>query len=163
MREKDIQLRIIETISSGDIHHQRMTFAHEKMQHLLPITLQSFGELTPEEISFTDQLIYRFSKLQDLLGSKLFRLILIGLGEEVANVPFIDLLNKLEKLQLIKSKDQWLNLRELRNQISHEYPYNTEEIVNGLNELCLQSLVLSGIWLSLKKYAENRFLYSGTK
>jgi hypothetical protein len=88
----------------------------------------------------------------------LFRLILIGLGEDVENVPFIDLLNKLEKLQLIKSKEQWLTLRELRNQISHEYPYNTEELVNGLNELYLQSQVLSGIWLSLKKYAENRFL-----
>ncbi len=158
MREKDFQLRVIETISAGDIHHQRMNFALEKMQHLLPITLQGFSDLTPEEISFTDQLIYRFSKLQDLIGRKLFRLILIGLGEEVENVPFIDLLHKLEKLRLIKSKEQWFTLRELRNQISHEYPHNTEELVNGLNELYMQSQVLSGIWQSFKKYAENRFL-----
>lgn len=158
MKEKDIKLRIIETISAGDIHLQRMNFAVGKLQNILPVTLQGFEALTPEEISFTDQFIYRFSKLQDLLGRKLFRLILIGLGEDVENVPFIDLLNKLEKLQLIKSKEQWLTLRELRNQISHEYPYNTEELVNGLNELYLQSQVLSGIWLSLKKNAENRFL-----
>jgi len=158
MSEKDFKLKVIETISAGDIHLQRMNFALEKTEHLLPITLPGFEALASEEISFTDQLIYRFSKLQDLSGRKFFRLILIGLGEEVEHIPFIDLLNKLEKLQLIESKEQWFNLRELRNQISYEYPYNSEELVDGLNELYRQSRVLSEIWISLKIYAEKRFL-----
>jgi hypothetical protein len=69
MKEKDIKIRIIETISAGDIHLQRMNFAVGKLQNILPVTLQDFEALTPEEISFCDQFIYRFSKLQDVIGT----------------------------------------------------------------------------------------------
>ena len=37
-----------------------------------------------------------------------------------------------EVLELI-DKNEWLNLRELRNEIAHEYSFNQDEIVDNLN------------------------------
>ena len=39
-----------------------------------------------------EDLIYRFSKLQDCMGAKLFKSVLLYEGENV-NKPFLDLLN----------------------------------------------------------------------
>ena len=63
---------------------------------------EAYKGLPQEQISQTDQLIYRFSQLQDTIGNKLFPLILQGLGEYSQNMPFIAIINKLEKLSMIK-------------------------------------------------------------
>ncbi len=39
-----------------------------------------------------------------------------------------------ESLELI-DKNEWLNLRELRNEIAHEYSFNQDEIVDNLKLL----------------------------
>ncbi len=58
-----------------------------------------------------DQLIYRYSKLQDLMGRKLFVLILQGLGEDTEDLPFIDGLNVLFSQSLNLTKI-WLSVKD---------------------------------------------------
>ena len=70
-------------------------------------------------VAYRDQIIYRFSKLQDIMGAKLFKSLFLYLGENV-DKPFLDILNALEKMNLI-SVDEWFELRYLRNGIAHEY------------------------------------------
>ena len=135
MINEDLLDKLKETLVTCELHHKRMVFAYQKMQSLLPLDKEGYDNLTSEQISFSDQLIYRFSKLQDIMGQKLFRLILKGLGEEIENLPFIDILNMMEKLQLIEDHKQWLMLRETRNLVTHEYPFNKDEFIEGLNEL----------------------------
>ena len=65
-----------ETLDTCAIHDKRMMFAYRKTIDLFPMDLKTYDALSPEEISFIDQLIFRFSKLQDLMGNKLFRIIL---------------------------------------------------------------------------------------
>lgn len=140
-----------------DLHHQRMMSAHNHLDTLFPLDENKYSNLTEEQISFTDQLIYRFAKLQDTMGNKLFRLLLDGLGEETNGVAFIDILLKLEKLKLLKDHNDWLLMRETRNLVSHEYPYNKEDIIGGLNNLTDQVQYLSGIWGQLKHFIHSRF------
>ena len=97
---------------------------------------EKYLKLQPEELSFTDQLIFRFSKLQDSMGGKLFPAILENLGEDVKGLPFIDRLAKMEELEIIASADEWMLLRETRNIVIHEYPFLTEEVIQGLRH-CL--------------------------
>jgi uncharacterized protein with HEPN domain len=61
----------------------------------------------------------RFARLQDSLGDKLLPLLLSALGETPSAV--IDNLDRAERLGLIKSSDDWLAMRQLRNQMIHEY------------------------------------------
>lgn len=157
MKDASFNNRLKETIAACDMHHQRMQFAFDRLSGKFPLTPDLYDQLSAEEISYTDQLIYRFTKLQDTIGQKLFRLILEGLQEDVENMAFIDILNRLEKLEILKDQQEWLILRETRNQVTHEYPFNREEIVDGLNELAKQTGILSTIWNDLKGYCNNRF------
>jgi hypothetical protein len=133
-----------------------MQYALDYLQEILPIKSKSYLELSQEQISHADQLIYRFSQLQDTIGNKLFPLILQGLGEYSQNMPFIDILNQLEKLSVIESTEHWLSLREIRNLVTHEYPGNEKEIVDALNELHQQTFYLSSTLDNLMLYIKNR-------
>jgi hypothetical protein len=61
----------------------------------------------------------RFGRLQDTLGDKLLPLLLSALGESISSV--IDNLDRAERLGIIKSADEWMVMRNLRNQMINEY------------------------------------------
>jgi len=153
---KEFKYKLKTVIEVCSIHHQRLGYALDFIKEIFPLNSESTLELSQEQISHTDQLIYRFSQLQDTIGSKLFPLILQGLGEYDYELPFIDILNKLEKLSVIESTEQWLSLRETRNLVTHEYPGNEKEIVDGLNELCQQSKYLSSTHDNLLVFISKR-------
>lgn len=157
MLREDFTDRLNQRIAICELHHHRMTFAKVSLGDIFPLQLASYQEFTEEQISYTDQLIYRFSKLQDTMGNKLFPIVLEGLSEDIENLPFIDLLSKIEKLGLIDTVSQWLILREIRNIVTHEYPFHLDQLVEGLNQLAEQTIILSNIWLNTRKYAEQRF------
>jgi len=126
------------------------------LQGIYPVNSESYRDLSEDQISHSDQLIYRFSQLQDTIGNKLFPMILQGIGEYAQNMPFIDRLNRLEKLSIIDDAEKWLNLREIRNLVTHEYPDNEEELIDGLNELYQLSEYLSSTLDNLLDYVEKR-------
>jgi hypothetical protein len=104
-----------------------------------------------------DQLIFRFSKLQDSMGGKLFPAILENLGEDIRELPFIDRLAKLEKLNVIGSADEWMMLRETRNIVTYEFPFVTDEMIEGLNLLVKHQQVILDILEQVKDFVKNRF------
>ena len=122
----------IEKLHECNKHKQRLLSAKKKLQILMPLTLEKYEALKDEEISFIDQLIFRFSKLQDTMGDKLFPSLLLLTGEIIKDKTFIDRLNRLEELGLLY-KDEWMTLRKDRNEIAHEYSFNQEEVVDSIN------------------------------
>jgi len=78
-----------------------------------------------------DLIIFNFTKIQALLGEKVFK--------EIAEVmlleynDFLDLLSKLEKNGILDVYE-WKKLRVIRNNFSHEYPDEIEEITSNINE-----------------------------
>ncbi len=101
-------------------HLKRLNHAYNKILPLIPFTGNKVSILSDEEIEHLDQYIFRFSKLQEAIGQKLFKAVLMAFGEDIYNKSFIDIFNRLEQLEIISDFDQWDNLRELRNDISHE-------------------------------------------
>ena len=67
------------------------------------------------------------------MGQRLFRLIMNMMGEDAESMPFIDVLNRLEKMGRIPSVEEWRRLREIRNQVSHEYDDDPEYMATALN------------------------------
>ncbi len=98
-------------------------------------------------LAFSDQIIYRFSKLQDCMGAKLFKSLLLYQGENV-NKPFLDILNQLERMDII-SVDDWFEIRDLRNEIAHDYEENDQVAVNILNMIYVLKDELEKVIISI--------------
>lgn len=76
-------------------------------------------------LRLVDQMLFRFTKLQDAVGERLVPATLAQLAEPFEDWPMRDRLNRLEKLGLL-NVDDWLRWRELRNRLAHEYPDQPE-------------------------------------
>jgi uncharacterized protein YutE (UPF0331/DUF86 family) len=63
----------------------------------------------------------------------------------MTNKEQFDILNTLERLQIIDSSDTWLSLRELRNDLAHDYPIMIDETIDKLNYLVLQLPLIENI------------------
>ena len=157
MKSSENEDRLKEAVQLCTIHVERMSFAYKKIKYHFPLTEEHFIQIVPEEMSYFDQLIFRFSKLQDCMGGKLFPALLENLGEETKGIPFIDLLTKLEELNLLKNSRDWLLLPETRNIVTHEYPFITREVIDGLNLLSQHYELILSIWSKNEEFIKKRF------
>lgn len=73
----------------------------------------------------TDQILYRFTKLQDAMGERLVPATLGWLREAHESWPMRDRLDRLEKLDFL-DVNTWLQWRDVRNRLAHEYPDQIE-------------------------------------
>lgn len=158
MLNQDLLDKLTETLAICDLHHQRMMFAYNNIAVYFPLNEGSFSRISEMETALFDQFIYRFSKLQDAMGTRLFKQLLEALEEDISGLPFIDILYKLEKLKLIQSAKDWIDLRQTRNVVSHEYPFYKDVQIEELNLLPRETEKLSDIWLKLKEYTATRYM-----
>lgn len=121
----------------ASVHLVRINEAFDELEkkHQFPIVQEQFVNLITNriELAFADQIIYRFSKAQDTIGAKLFKAFLLYQGENVDR-PFLDILNELEKLHIV-DVEEWFVLREIRNDIAHDYEDNQDQARLILNNI----------------------------
>ena len=148
-----IMAKMDKIISECDKHVLRIGHAYSKLKVIMPLTAERYESLTEDEIEHIDQFLFRFSKLQDALGEKLFLNILLFLKEEnMKSKPFVDILNRLEKLDLLENKDIWLELRTIRNDVAHEYGDDPAEMANAINKICGKKEILEKIFFKIKEF-----------
>lgn len=80
-----------------------------------------------EETEAFDSLTSKFARTSDIFIQKILRSVFILLHEGALNL--IDLANRAEKLNLITNADTLLMIRDIRNQISHEYEDENLKII----------------------------------
>ena len=112
--------------SELELHFKQVDAILAEMESYLPLSERDFEDV--EKLKTIDSFILRFVKIQDRMGEKLFPALLETLGEYKSNMSLIDVLHRLEKLELINSSDEWIDYRKLRNSLTHEYPNNRKEI-----------------------------------
>ena len=122
------------------LNRLKNAFMELSKKYSLPLNIENYEKINSNiyDLALCDQIIYRFSKLQDTLGARLFKALLLFEGEDVKK-PFLDILNRLEEMDII-DVDEWFELRELRNQIAHEYE-NNEEIAIKIINLIYENLI----------------------
>jgi len=153
---KDKRQTFIEKLYECDQHKKRLLIAKEYLSSVMPLDIERYDTLNEIEMSFIDQMIYRFSKLQDTMGEKIFSSILEFTGEDVKKMTFIDRLNRLEELGLLY-KQEWMKLRKYRNEIAHEYSFNKEEIVDSINAIFQKVDDLVAIYNDIYNYCKKQF------
>jgi len=146
-----INSRIEKLIGECDKHLKRINGAYLKMSVFMPLDAKRYQQLTDDEIEHIDQFLFRFAKLQDAMGEKLFMLLLEFLKEEnTRSKPFIDILNRLEQLGLMDDKNIWLELRKSRNNIAHQYEDEPQQAAAALNAVYAAKPILEKIYISLR-------------
>ena len=146
-----ITLRMEKLINECDKHVQRMNHAYTKMALFMPLDISRYNQLSEDEVEHIDQFLFRFAKLQDAMGEKLFILMLEFLEEEnPKSKPFIDTLNRLEQLGLLEDKNTWLELRKIRNNIAHQYEDDPKQASEALNSIYAVKPTLESIFQSIK-------------
>jgi hypothetical protein len=130
------ELNLEKLLSECHKHIKRLRSASKKMSLYMPLSVNRYENLTDDEVEHIDQFLFRFAKLQDTIGNKLFGALLSFLQEaNLKNSPFLDVLNRLEQLKIIENKDDWVELRKIRNDISHHYDDDSQEMVLGINAI----------------------------
>jgi len=98
--------------------------------------------------------LFNYIKIQDKLGASLFRKLLLALREiDNESLPMIDILNLLEKLEIIVSVDEWDQLREIRNIMAHEYPSDIEERLENIALALRGYEKLKHLFFNISQYA----------
>lgn len=133
----------------------RLHAAWEEATNFGPLKEPSVAEFTEEQVRTLDQLLFRFGKLQDAIGTRLLPATLQLVQEWRDNEPFLDKLNRAEKLGILPSVEQWQLLRELRNQTAHEYPDQPELVRANLRRLVASVPVLEEAHKQLAEFAES--------
>ena len=114
---------------------------HKECQHLISTDKRLFDttftidrarqlESDPDLSERVEAFVGRFGRLQDTVGDKLLPTLLVALGEVPA--ASIDNLDKAERLGLLDSADEWIAMRQLRNQMVHEYVEDLSVLTSAL-------------------------------
>ena len=131
-------------------HIIKIQKANEVLEEIMPIDVTTLENLNEQQQDKLDILAFRFSKLQDLLGDKIFRNILEYSGFNVQQ-SFVKLLSELER-EGILDLNQWIEMRNARNRIAHEYPDNEEIITSSINFIYEHSSYLIELTNRLERY-----------
>ena len=103
-----------------------------------------------------DAFVSRYSRLQDSLGDKLLRAMLRASLEKTGSQ--LDNLLLAEKLGWIESTQNWIELRELRNRLVHEYMESADDLLDALHQALDGVQVLTATQLCMAAYAQKSLL-----
>jgi len=154
----EIEEKLIMILYECNQHKTMINNAYNHLLKKIPLEKEKYIKFSLEEIGFIDQFLFRFSKLQDSMGEKLFGTILFLLGEDFSKKPFIDMLNRLEKLEFLK-KQEWMDMRTIRNNVAYEYSFNADELVDSLNDIFQIKDKLLFTYDVFYKYCQEKFYF----
>ena len=121
---EQLALQHIQTVCQG--HADALSEALQDMQ-LRALGTEDHTHLNKDDRRLLDQFAYRYTRLQDDMGARLMPAVLKALGEDIAPMSAIDRFARLEQLGWLDSADNWLVLRQVRNQFAHDYPDSPAE------------------------------------
>lgn len=111
-----------------------------------------FNTLLPQERAILDAYLKRFSSIQDFLGAKIFSLLLEVSG--INSSKMSEVLYYIEKEEIIDSLENWIEIREVRNELEHDYPEELQEALEDL-KFCIDNFSkLESYYLNCVNFAE---------
>ena len=153
------KVRLDKYFHECDKHIQRIEEAYADISYKIPLSTKDYINLDKDSVQALDQYIFRFSKLQDTMGDKIFKLIFSLYSETNESIPFLDMLNQLEKLGYLYSSKEWITLRKIRNDIAHQYDDEPEESSQAINSIVIQKEIIINIYQNIKNKFYKEVIY----
>jgi uncharacterized protein with HEPN domain len=115
---------------------------------------ESFSD---QELTEFESLTSRFARTVDLFINKCLRSLYKVELEDIGTV--IDLLNKAEKREIIKSAETWKKIKELRNTIAHDY--DVDDFASDIFKPSLEYIpIIKKSIVDLNSYCDKYFVES---
>jgi len=130
--------------------------AMTELAEYFPLDETFFTKTTDKEIDILDRFIFRFTKTVDSMGKRLFPEILTVTGERDEDMFFRDILNRLERMGILTSVEDWNTFRERRNSLTHEYPETYTDKAAMLTDAYEKSFELIQLFERVKKLLAQR-------
>ena len=108
----------------------------------------------PELAEQMEAFVSRYGRMQDTMADKLLPRWLLALAERPGSQ--IETLNRAERLGVLESTETWLEARNLRNRLVHEYMTDTGEFAKNLQLAEGYSLMLMRTYNRLRDDAIER-------
>jgi len=125
----------------------------------LPLEGKQVRTLGEEQIDRLDLYLGRFGKLQDFIVSKLFRSVALASLEDTSqDVSLIDTLRRMEKYGIVTDLDDWLQIRLLRNSLTHEYLTDEVAIAENINAAFSAYTTLKDTLERIKSYTQQHII-----
>jgi hypothetical protein len=155
---KDVE-SLVTNIKVCDKHVAMMNAAITDTKQLFPISVKVLKGLSNTSLYPLETLIARFAKLQDTIAQKIFPLIIkLFLEKDPDKESFANIVNTMEKIGALESKNLWNRFRDTRNSITHDYPDQPERTCEELNLCMYTSLELISYWQFLRKFIDDKVL-----
>jgi hypothetical protein len=141
-------------ISKLEKHYEALSDYHRLILALMDdediFTNEVFLQLLPEQKALFDAFLKRFSSLQDFMGAKIFPQLLQMVG--IFTEKMSEILYHAEKEGLIDSLNDWIELREMRNDLEHDYPDDLEKALLELKRAVGKYDTLERYYFNIKSF-----------
>ena len=101
--------KVHDNLSESNKHLNRLQNAIEALErnYIFPLSMENFKSIleSVEHLAYSDQIIYRFSKLQDYMGAKLFKSVLLYEGKNEKRT-----FNYRSKPQTLSAQIEWTRI-----------------------------------------------------
>ena len=144
-------------------HKIRIEKSYAKVKEIFPLSAPRYRKLSDDEIEAIDQYLFRFAKLQDTLGKQVFKMIVSEYDDTIDDLTFLDVLNRLEKIGVLEDVNIWKKLRDVRNNISHQYDDEPEEMAEALNNIFAYKTELIAIFDKIEIFVNRGKIDDNTK
>ncbi|MDY0189372.1 MAG: hypothetical protein RBR22_01445 [Desulfuromonas sp.] len=156
MNKKDLTANINELLLQLD---QSMEWLEHSFQLCKEIKKDPPNNYTIEDFDKFETLTSRFARTADILIQKIYRS--IDLFEMETPGTMIDIVNRAHKRGIINSPDDIRNIKDLRNDIAHEYMQ--EQLIDLFNEVVELTPLLMVYVETARKYCAKMLVEVSTK
>jgi len=142
-------------LTKATSHYNALSDYHVLIENLLLVKdfyqADIFNTLETQEKAILDAYLKRFSSLQDFLGAKIFPLLIEISG--IGSSKMSEVLYHVEKEGIIDDLSKWIGLREMRNELEHDYPDDLNKALRDLKS-CINSFkVIKNYYLNTHSFA----------
>ena len=138
-QESQFMLAQLLRVTEKEARYLARTMARLRSQNLDLAWVKSLED-NDEHSEMLDAFVSRFGRLQDSVGGKLLRAMLNASLEKTGSQ--LDNLLRAEKLGWIELTQTWIELRDLRNRLVHEYMESAEDLLDALQQALQGARVL---------------------
>jgi len=140
-------------IVAKEVEHLEWSRAKLFVQNIDSAWVESLAA-HPELAERLEAFVSRFGRLQDTMADKLLPRWLIALAERPGSQ--IEVLNRAERLGVVEDVTAWLEARQLRNRLVHEYMTDKESFASDLKLAETYSQILFETYRRLRADAISR-------
>lgn len=117
-------------------HYTALKEFHDAIEELgFDFTVEVYEQLQIPQKALLEAYLKRFASLQDYLGAKVFKNLLDTAG--ISYTKMSEVLTLIEKEEIV-DLDRWIEFRNIRNELEHDYPDELEEALEDL-KYCVDS------------------------